>query len=194
MKILRSFNTAHEAVQWMNANRIEGTYVEMTPTLKSVGYRGSNLSNGNYHVVLKSEDTPQVQAHPSREEYTDGGFTESDLAFIVKSVVVEVMDALKAGPAIELNREAKDRRADAETDMSLSRRDLWHLSDDAQAQASAVHEILSNPDHPVHQELLGKRPNDPVRQERVRMLLGEIADRFSDAHDFAYDRADMGDY
>jgi hypothetical protein len=60
MKILRSFNTAHEAVRWMNANRIKGTYIEMTPTLKSVGYRGSSLSNGNYHVVLKSEDTPDV--------------------------------------------------------------------------------------------------------------------------------------
>jgi hypothetical protein len=61
MKILRSFNTAHEAVRWMNANRIEGTYIEMTPTLKSVGYRGSSLSNGNYHVVLKSEDTSDAE-------------------------------------------------------------------------------------------------------------------------------------
>jgi hypothetical protein len=55
MKILKSFNTAHEAVQWMNANHIEDTYIDTTPVLKSVGYRGSNLSNGNYHIVLKAD-------------------------------------------------------------------------------------------------------------------------------------------
>jgi len=55
MKILKSFETAHQAVQWMNANKIEGTSIETTPVLKSIGYGNSNVSNGNYHVVLKSE-------------------------------------------------------------------------------------------------------------------------------------------
>ena len=56
MKILKSFSSAHEAVHWMSVNKIKGTSIETTPVLKSIGNRESSLSNGNYHVVLKSEN------------------------------------------------------------------------------------------------------------------------------------------
>jgi hypothetical protein len=57
MIILKSFNSAHEAIHWLSVNPIEGASIETTPVLKSIGSRESKLSNGNYHVVIKSEPT-----------------------------------------------------------------------------------------------------------------------------------------
>jgi hypothetical protein len=54
MKVLKSFSTAHEAVRWLINNPIEGTSIEMTHSLKSIGHAG-RIPSGNYHVVLKSD-------------------------------------------------------------------------------------------------------------------------------------------
>jgi hypothetical protein len=61
MIILKSFTSAHEAIHWLSVNPIEGASIETTPVMKSVGSRDSKLSNGNYHVVLKSEPTEKPQ-------------------------------------------------------------------------------------------------------------------------------------
>jgi hypothetical protein len=53
VKVLKSFKSAHEAVNWMSQNRIEDASIEMTGTLKSIGHSGS-IPSGNYHVVLKA--------------------------------------------------------------------------------------------------------------------------------------------
>jgi hypothetical protein len=52
IKVLKSFDSAHSAVNWMTQNRIEDTSIETTGTLKSMGMGG--IPSGNYHVVLKS--------------------------------------------------------------------------------------------------------------------------------------------
>lgn len=49
-KVLKSFNSAHEAVNWMIQNRVKGTSIETTGTLKSMGM--GQTPSGNYHVVL----------------------------------------------------------------------------------------------------------------------------------------------
>jgi hypothetical protein len=53
VRILKSFNSAHGAIRWMTFNRIENTFIESTSTLKSLGYNGSDLFKGEYHIVLK---------------------------------------------------------------------------------------------------------------------------------------------
>jgi hypothetical protein len=53
VRILKSFNSAHGAIRWMTFNRIEDTFIESTSTLKSLGYNGSDLFKGEYHIVLK---------------------------------------------------------------------------------------------------------------------------------------------
>lgn len=50
-KVLKSFVSAHEAVNWLTQNRIEDTSIETTGTLKSMGL--GPVPSGNYHVVLK---------------------------------------------------------------------------------------------------------------------------------------------
>ncbi len=52
VKVLKSFASAHEAVNWMTQNRIEDTSIETTGTLKSMGM--GRIPSGNYHVVLKN--------------------------------------------------------------------------------------------------------------------------------------------
>jgi len=52
-KVLKSFSSAHEAVNWLTQNRIEDTSIETTGTLKSTGM--GQVPSGNYHVVLKAE-------------------------------------------------------------------------------------------------------------------------------------------
>jgi hypothetical protein len=54
IKVLKSFDSAHSAVSWMTQNRIAGTSIETTGTLKSTGM--GRIPSGNYHVVLKSDD------------------------------------------------------------------------------------------------------------------------------------------
>jgi hypothetical protein len=51
VKVLKSFTSAHDAVNWMTRNRIEDASIEMTGTLKSLGV--VKVPSGNYHVVLK---------------------------------------------------------------------------------------------------------------------------------------------
>jgi hypothetical protein len=53
IKVLKSFKSAHEAVDWISRNGIEDASIEMTGTLKSIGYSGP-IPSGNYHVVLKT--------------------------------------------------------------------------------------------------------------------------------------------
>jgi hypothetical protein len=52
VKVLKSFDSAHSAVNWLTQNRIEDTSIETTGTLKSMGV--GKIPYGNYHVVLKS--------------------------------------------------------------------------------------------------------------------------------------------
>jgi hypothetical protein len=52
VKVLKSFDSAHSAVNWMSQNRIEDTSIETTGTLKSMGM--GRILSGNYHVVLKN--------------------------------------------------------------------------------------------------------------------------------------------
>jgi len=52
IKVLKSFNSAHSAVNWMAQNRIRDTSIETTGTLKSIGM--GRIPSGNYHVVLRS--------------------------------------------------------------------------------------------------------------------------------------------
>jgi hypothetical protein len=60
IKVLKSFTSAHDAVNWMTQNRIEDTSIEMTGTLKSLGV--VKIPSGNYHVVLKGRVSPNVIA------------------------------------------------------------------------------------------------------------------------------------
>jgi len=53
-KVLKSFATAHEAVNWASKNRLNGASIETTSTLKSVGY--GRVPAGNYHVVKSRAD------------------------------------------------------------------------------------------------------------------------------------------
>jgi len=68
MIILKSFNSAHEAIHWLSVNPIEGASIETTPVLKSIGSRESKLSNGNYHVVLKNIPHTPVEDIPKAKE------------------------------------------------------------------------------------------------------------------------------
>jgi len=63
VKVLKSFSSAHEAVNWMTQKRIEGASIEVTGTLKSIGHSGA-IPSGNYHVVLKD-----VAANQSMQFY-----------------------------------------------------------------------------------------------------------------------------
>jgi hypothetical protein len=56
IKVLKSFDSAHSAVNWMTQNRIEDTSIETTGTLKSMGV--GRIPYGNYHVVLKDATKP----------------------------------------------------------------------------------------------------------------------------------------
>lgn len=60
MKVLKSFSTAHEAVRWLNNNPIDGTSIEMTHSLKSIGHAG-RIPSGNYHVVLKRTELGKIR-------------------------------------------------------------------------------------------------------------------------------------
>jgi hypothetical protein len=60
VKVLKSFDSAHSAVNWMTQNRIEDASIEMTGTLKSLGV--VKVPSGNYHVVLKGRLTPEQLA------------------------------------------------------------------------------------------------------------------------------------
>jgi hypothetical protein len=53
-KVLKSFSTAHEAVNWVSKNRFEGASIETTSTLKSFGY--GRIPSGNYHVIKSRAD------------------------------------------------------------------------------------------------------------------------------------------
>jgi hypothetical protein len=57
IKVLKSFDSAHSAVNWMTQNRIEDTSIETTGTLKSMGV--GRIPYGNYHVVLKDATKPK---------------------------------------------------------------------------------------------------------------------------------------
>jgi hypothetical protein len=59
VKVLKSFTSAHDSVNWMTQNRIENTSIEMTGTLKSLGV--VKVPSGNYHVVLKGNPSFQGQ-------------------------------------------------------------------------------------------------------------------------------------
>lgn len=60
MKVLKSFVDAHSAVQWLSQNRIEGASIELTGTIKSMGF--GVVPSGNYHVVLKAQSPEERQA------------------------------------------------------------------------------------------------------------------------------------
>jgi hypothetical protein len=62
-KILKSFVSAHDAVNWLTKNRVEGASIETTSTLKSVGY--GRIPSGNYHVIALKSDKP-----PSEDFFT----------------------------------------------------------------------------------------------------------------------------
>ena len=53
VKVLKSFVSAHDAVNWVSQNRIDDTAIETTGTLKSMGM--GPVPSGNYHVVLKGK-------------------------------------------------------------------------------------------------------------------------------------------
>jgi len=75
VKVLKSFVSAHEAVNWLTQNRIEDTSIETTGSLKSMGM--GPVPSGNYHVVLKG------RASQARDEIASGERTafraEADL-------------------------------------------------------------------------------------------------------------------
>jgi hypothetical protein len=60
VKVLKSFDSAHSAVNWMTQNRIEDTSIETTGTLKSMGI--GSIPSGNYHVVIKNINRISKQA------------------------------------------------------------------------------------------------------------------------------------
>jgi hypothetical protein len=62
VKVLKSFDSAHSAVNWMTQNRIEDASIEMTGTLKSLGV--VKVPSGNYHVVLKAGFLADVKKDP----------------------------------------------------------------------------------------------------------------------------------
>jgi hypothetical protein len=67
VKVLKSFKSAHEAVNWMSQNRIEDASIEMTGTLKSMGM--GPVPSGNYHIVLKNypHSTLPISRTPTTE-------------------------------------------------------------------------------------------------------------------------------
>jgi hypothetical protein len=75
VKVLKSFKSAHSAVNWMSQNRIEDTSIETTGTLKSLGHSGA-VPSGNYHVVLKSEETTRPDPIPTNEIPPSGSRAE----------------------------------------------------------------------------------------------------------------------
>jgi hypothetical protein len=52
IKILKSFQSAYDAINWVRRSEIENFIIESTSSLKSVGHNGY-IPPGNYHVVLK---------------------------------------------------------------------------------------------------------------------------------------------
>jgi hypothetical protein len=61
-KVLKSFATAHEAVNWLSKNRLNSASIETTSTLKSFGY--GRIPAGNYHVItLKSPSEDFFNPH-----------------------------------------------------------------------------------------------------------------------------------
>lgn len=60
MKVLKSFNDAHSAIEWTTENKIEGAFIEITGALKSLGI--GSIPTGRYHVVLDSNYTKKAAA------------------------------------------------------------------------------------------------------------------------------------
>ena len=89
MIILKSFTSAHEAIHWLSVNPIEGASIETTPVLKSIGNRESKLSNGNYHVVLKSDTTekPQTDIPSSVNNEEEAEAIKSIVENVVKGIL-----------------------------------------------------------------------------------------------------------
>jgi len=102
MIILKSFTSAHEAVQWLSVTPIEGASIETTPVLKSIGSREPKLSNGNYHVVLKADTTEKPQTRladipPSvnNEEEAIKSIVENVVKGILNRMIAEDPDAAR---------------------------------------------------------------------------------------------------
>ena len=102
IKVLKSFVSAHDAVNWVSQNRIEDTSIETTGTLKSVGM--GPVPSGNYHVVLKAGRVSNAIEDVQSYDPSTRVFAKADAKDVLRSIsyndLVEVitksvMDVLK---------------------------------------------------------------------------------------------------
>jgi hypothetical protein len=83
-KVLKSFSTAHEAVNWVSKNRLNGASIETTSTLKSFGY--GRIPSGNYHVIKATYDdgaegTPMSEFVFNNQKDVMGDFNKARLSY-----------------------------------------------------------------------------------------------------------------
>jgi hypothetical protein len=202
MKILKSFNTAHAAVQWMNANHIEDTYIDTTPVLKSVGYRGSNLSNGNYHVVLNEttkDPNSEKTFKASNNEALKSTSTEMLKSIVqeevnkavLKSIVEKVVMDVFKGPMRELlgRIQAGDTEAiEAARAFAISPQ---QVKEDRSARANTLVEEPTSRLGPSQETEALNRLAEHLGHSNPLAFAQQISDEVNDTQQGAYDnRAD----
>jgi len=68
--VLKSFPTAHAAVNWVSINRMDGVSIETTSTLKSFGY--VRIPSGNYHVIKSPSAVESMKVPSSKPASPEG--------------------------------------------------------------------------------------------------------------------------
>jgi len=140
IKVLKSFTSAYDAVNWMTQNRMDDTSIEMTGTLKSMGM--GPVPSGNYHVVLKSENNK-----PLKNPIKKGAEVNFMYGY---PVITNPKDHISAD-VDKMFQEDKENLAAAATGQ-------------LDGEENEGRAIVINPYHPYF------NPDDPSHEERIKNL------------------------
>jgi len=161
IKILKSFKSAHDAINWVNLNEFENVTIEPTINLKSAG-RVGYIPSGNYHVVLKKFRTRAESGE------IDFDAIRAAAADEVSDIADRNQDLLPRERLEEIHFEPALRRKLAE---SMGVRSFpIHAAQDAEAMEMASREAGVPENEAIGRGLLAAAPAVKRRGKRIEAL------------------------